>query len=82
MTGSGPGDQHFSEVNTGREQDFTINGSINCQQFFCMVLGTNSKEDLVVIKLVNIKQIDQKANDATDSAFFRSKRFAIGIGLT
>ena len=82
MTGSGPGDQHFSEVNIGTEQDFTINGSINCQRFFCVVLGTNSKEDLVVIKLVNIKQIDQKANDATYSAFFRSKRFAIGIGLT
>ena len=47
-----------------------------------MVLGTNRKVDLVVIKLVNNKQIDQKANDATDSAFFRSKRFAIGIGLT
>ena len=47
-----------------------------------MVLGTNRKEDLVVIKLVNIKQIDQKASDATDSASFRSKRFAIGIGLT
>ena len=47
-----------------------------------MVLGTNRKEDLVVIKLVNIKQIDKKANDETDSASFRSKRFAIGIGLT
>ena len=82
MTGSWPGDQHFSEVNTGTEQDFTIKGSIKCQRFFCMVLGTNRKEDLVVIKLVNIKQIDQKASDATDSASFRSKRFAIGIGLT
>ena len=82
MTGSWPGDQHFSEVNTGTEQDFTIKGSINYQRFFCMVLGTNRKEDLVVIKLVNIKQIDQKASDATDSASFRSKRFAIGIGLT
>ena len=47
-----------------------------------MVLGTNRKVDLVVIKLVNNKQIDRKANDATDSAFFRSKKFAIGIGLT
>ena len=47
-----------------------------------MVLGTNRKEDLVVTKLVNNKQIDRKANDATESAFFRSKRFAIGIGLT
>lgn len=50
-----------------------------------MVLGTNRKEDLVVIKLVNNKlnkQIDRKAKDATDSAFFRSTRFAIRIGLT
>ena len=47
-----------------------------------MVLGTNRKVDLVVIKLVNNKQSDRKANDATDSAFFRSKKFAIGIGLT
>ena len=47
-----------------------------------MVLGTNRKVDLVVIKLVNNKQIDRKANDATDNAFFRSKKFAIGIGLT
>ena len=47
-----------------------------------MVLGTNRKEDLVVIKLVNNKQIDRKADDATESVFFRSKRFAIGIGLT
>ena len=47
-----------------------------------MVLGTNRKEDLVVIKLVNNKQIDRKANDATDSASVRSTRFAIGIGLT
>ena len=47
-----------------------------------MVLGTNRKIDLVVIKLVNNKQIERKANDATDSAFFRSKRLAIGIGLT
>ena len=47
-----------------------------------MVLGTNRKVDLVVIKLVNNKQIDQKVDDETDSAFFRSKKFAIGIGLT
>ena len=47
-----------------------------------MVLGTNRKVDLVVIKLVNNKQIDREANDATDSAFFISKKFAIGIGLT
>ena len=69
MTGPGPDDQ-FSEVNTGTKQDFTVKGLINCQRFFCMVWGTNRKEDLVVIKLVNNKQIDQKANDATDSAFF------------
>ena len=47
-----------------------------------MVLGTNRKEDLVVIKFVNNKLIDRKADDATDSASFRSNRFAIGISLT
>ena len=29
-TCSGPGDQHFPEINTGTEQDFTIKGLINC----------------------------------------------------